>query len=67
MLTKDLELFCDSLLDAVMDAADINEGDPRVDKLRLVLEGRLETREAEILADYKRALKKGIAGYIESF
>jgi hypothetical protein len=64
-MTTDQQLFCDSLIDELADKLDLDEGTIGQEQIREVVERRIEDHDAELLADFKRDIKRSFDGFVE--
>ena len=64
-MTTDQQLFCDSLIDELADKLDLDEGTIGQEQIREVVERRIESHDAESLADWKRDIKRSFDGFVD--
>lgn len=64
-MTTDQQLFCDSLIDELADKLDLDEGTIGQEQIREVVERRIESHDAESLADWNRDIKRGFDGFVD--
>lgn len=64
-MTDQQQLFCDSLIDELADAMDLDEGTAGQERIREIVERRIENHDAELLATWKRNLTRDLANFIE--
>lgn len=64
-MTDNQQLFCDSLIDELADALDLDEGTVGQEQIREIVERRIEGHDAETLADWKRDIKRSFDGFVD--
>lgn len=64
-MTDQQQLFCDSLIDDLADALDLDEGTVGQEQIREIVERRIEAHDDEALADWKRDMKRSFDGFVD--
>lgn len=64
-MTDQQQLFCDSLIDELADALDLDEGTVGQEQIREIVERRIEGHDSELLADWKRDMKRSFDGFVD--
>ena len=65
MITKDQQLFCDSLIDELADKLDYDEDTIGHKQIEEIVNRRIENHDAELLATWKLNFKRDLSSFTE--